>query len=75
MKLLEAIALSNGNKATGINDQGQTVIVQERYESHSIYWWHVWCLARSTVGTDVTDLEELKQFEVDPEEDYWCPVK
>ena len=75
MKLIEAIALSPGNKASGINDQGQTVIVQERYESHSICWYHVWHLTRATVEVDITDVEELKSFEVDPEEDYWIPVK
>lgn len=78
MRLLEAIALSNGNKAQGINDHGQTVVIQERYSSINDCWYHAWRLHGETVSTfDIPDgnLAALKQFEIDYAEDYWSPVQ
>jgi hypothetical protein len=76
MKLLEAIAFSIGNKAQGLNDQAQEVIVQERYTSPEIRWFHVWhSYQRQIVEADIENLDELRHFEIDANGDYWRPVR
>jgi hypothetical protein len=77
MKLLEAIAFSPGNKAEAMADHGGRVVVQERYGSVALRWYHVWQIYRgqvTTISLPDTDLERLKTFEVDPEADYWSPI-
>jgi hypothetical protein len=78
MKLLEAIAFSPGNKAEAMADHGGRVVVQERYGSVVLHWYHVWQIRQgqtTTVDMPSADLERLKTFEVDAEENYWSPVK
>jgi hypothetical protein len=78
LKLVPAIAYSNGNKAEGINDQGHRIVIQERYAYAQNTWYHVWHVyAGEATQDDIADVSQasLKQFEVDPDADYWSPVK
>ncbi len=78
MKLLEAIAESAGNKAHAISDQAATIIVQERSISLTHWWFHVWQIHKARVyefDLSERELHRLKGFDVDPEADYWQPVK
>jgi len=79
MKLLEAIAYSNGNKAEGINDQGHRVIVQERYAPVQEPWYHVWHLHGGEVtqfNLAINALSSLRNVcSVDADADCWDPVR
>ncbi len=78
MKLMQAIAMSPGNKARTYSDTGHTIVVQQRYYglAHTSCWFHIWDIGKGGVveESDISgDLQtnEIQKFHVDPVEDYW----
>ena len=80
MNLRVAMALSGNNKAEGINDRGQKIIVQQRYNRRK-QWLHTWHI----VGGQVAIEENWEEndtyykvmgdlYKVDTEADYWRPI-
>jgi hypothetical protein len=80
MNLRVAIALSGNNKAEGINDKGQKIIVQQRYQGRT-QWLHSWHIADGQVvieenwEEDDTYYKVMSDlYKVDVDADYWRPI-
>ena len=77
MNLRVALALSGNNKAEGMNDKGQKIIVQQRYATDTASWLHIWHIVygkvEEEVDKDEKDIVMLKDwFRVDPDD--WLPI-
>jgi hypothetical protein len=71
-----AIARSAGNKAITSKGTLPPIIVQQRYNQLSEWWYHIWWTGKD--GTDnqldlhMKNINELKRsFEADPNEKIW----
>jgi hypothetical protein len=53
MNIFEAIARSAANKAENVNDNGSTIIVEQRYGSIHQWWFHVWCFGKLFTDIDL----------------------
>jgi len=78
MTMVQAIAMSASNKARTTSDEGDRIIVQERYSSVSETWLHVWRIkGTETYETDIPlphPVQLKSSYGVDPDEKYWTDV-
>jgi len=79
MNLRVAMALSGNNKAEGLNDKGQKIIVQQRYSNaDTASWLHIWHIVYGKVEREI-DIDEgdinwlATEFKADPDDDCWLP--